>query len=262
MAFAVPFPGSYVVPLEPPQRFGRPDGMESNVLVGVLGQPGLSYYLPPSHLHQVPVDLQPFEQLVLCPAYDPNIGVASCGMGFACRLVHADVRDVQPSRVHINYSWRSAEQVTYPRYPAGQTLQVAPPHSRYPTDVIDSGGALVTRALEGKRRPLTHCAHYYLNRQCNMGSECHFIHAVYIDPNTKERRRAPAPVQIGRPRVKRPQASFPEHHEQHYFAPSMEEHSEDSANVTRRTSPLGLRPVITTEAAQDQSTSSASSNKA
>jgi hypothetical protein len=174
------------------------------VTVGVLGQPGMAYYVPPHRMLQIPSDLQPFEQLVLCPFFDPNFGMPSCQMGGACRLVHADVRGLVPSRIHINFAWRTLEEVVYPLYPAGEMLNVAPPHSRTPTDIMDSGCVLVTRALASKRRPLTHCAHYYLNRQCNMGSECRFVHAVYIDPLVTSKRRAPAPVQLGRPKIERP----------------------------------------------------------
>ena len=29
---------------------------------------------------------------------------------------------------------------------------------------------------------LSHCAHYFFNKMCKRGSECHFIHAIVIDP--------------------------------------------------------------------------------
>ena len=40
--------------------------------------------------------------------------------------------------------------------------------------------------------PLSHCAHYYLRRQCDLGSDCKFIHAVYVDRGVQQLyKRAP-----------------------------------------------------------------------
>lgn len=40
--------------------------------------------------------------------------------------------------------------------------------------------------------PLSHCAHYYLRRQCDLGSDCKFIHAVYVDSTVRQLyKRAP-----------------------------------------------------------------------
>merc|ERR1719502_2133010 len=65
---------------------------------------------------------------------------------------------------------------------------------------MDSHMALKTQALATKRRPLTHCAHYYYNRTCNLGAECQFVHAVFVDPDAKDHQRAPVPAQLGRGR--------------------------------------------------------------
>jgi hypothetical protein len=139
------------------------------------------------------------ESLVLCPAFDPAFpSLTECPLGAACRHVHADVTGLPLIEVHVNYAWRSLEDVTYPRHEAGSTVQVAPPNSLQAIDMIESGCLLRTRALSAGRRPLSHCAHYYFNRQCNLGGECRFVHAVFIDPSTDTLRRAPAPIQLGR----------------------------------------------------------------
>jgi hypothetical protein len=179
------------------------------LIVGVLGRPDVVYHVPHSRVFHVPRELDPSEHVVLCPAFALEDGVVDyyqypCEIGAACPFVHADVRGLAPVRVHINYAWRELDDVIYPRFPVGMTLEVAPPNSRKPTDVMDSGCVLITGALASSRRPLAHCAHYYLNRQCNLGARCRFIHAVYIDPAANGKRRAPAPVQLGRPMGPRP----------------------------------------------------------
>jgi hypothetical protein len=150
--------------------------------VHMLGGPKRHHDFPLSRIHRIPPGLQTFEQLVLCPLYNPVHGYDSCPLGVSCRMVHADTRGLDDFDVHVNFAWRLLAEVTYHRYPAGESLYIAPPNSRNPTDVVDSSYVLVTRALASKRRPLTHCAHYYLNRQCNMGSECRFVHVVRIVP--------------------------------------------------------------------------------
>jgi hypothetical protein len=174
--------------------------------VFVLGNTNYYYHLPAERVHQLPHRVQTMEKLVLCPSYDPASPTGSCKMGARCRLVHGDTRNLEPSTVHVNYAWRTLDDVTIPRYPAGETLHVAAPNSRNATDVMDSGCVLATQALQSKRRPLTHCAHYYFNRQCNLGAECRFIHAVFIDSTAASLRRAPAPVQLGR-RLRFPDAA-------------------------------------------------------
>jgi len=119
-------------------------------------------------------------------------------MGARCKFVHADVTGAPTHDIHVNYAWRSLDEVTYERYPPGEILHVAPPNSKITGDVMDAQLALKTKALQSHRRPLSHCAHYYFNRTCNLGSECRFIHAVFIDPKAKEHQRAPAPAQLGR----------------------------------------------------------------
>ena len=140
-------------------------------------------------------------RLVLCSNYDAAAAdpEGSCPMGSRCKFVHADTRGArEKGGVHVNYAWRSAEEVTYERFRAGKVFQVAPPNGKTATDVMDSQMALKTKALGAKRRPLSHCAHYYFNRACNLGADCQFIHAVFIDPEARKYQRAPMPSQLGR----------------------------------------------------------------
>jgi len=147
-------------------------------------------HLPPASLNVT--------RLVLCANYDPRNPEGSCPMGARCKFVHADATCAPQHEIHVNYAWRSLDEVAYDRFPAGEILHVAPPNSKATGDVMDSQLALKTKALASHRRPLSHCAHYYFNRTCNLGPECRFIHAVFIDPKAKEHQRAPAPAQLGR----------------------------------------------------------------
>jgi hypothetical protein len=167
----------------------------------VLGDLDAYYNIPTARVIQVPERLLPLESLVLCPAFDPAFpSVTKCPLGAACRHVHADVTGLPLIEVHVNYAWRSLEDVAYPRHEAGSTVQVAPPNTHRAIDTMDTGLMLRTRALSAPRRPLSHCAHYYFNRECNLGCECRFVHAVFIDPAAQPHRlrRAPAPSQLGR----------------------------------------------------------------
>jgi len=147
-------------------------------------------HLPPASLNVT--------RLVLCANYDPRNPEGSCPMGARCKFVHADATCAPQHEIHVNYAWRSLDEVAYERFASGEILQVAPPNSKATGDVMDSQLALKTKALASHRRPLSHCAHYYFNRTCNLGPECRFIHAVFIDPKAKEHQRAPAPAQLGR----------------------------------------------------------------
>jgi hypothetical protein len=179
-------------------RQPKSESTAETLQVAVLGDVEAYVSLPATRVHQMPAKLLETETLVLCPYFNTVWALDSCPMGTACRLIHADTAGLKPTEVHVNIAWRSMDQVEYPRHAAGETLHVAAPNSQNPTDIMDSSCVLVTKALSSKRRPLTHCAHYYFNRQCNLGAECRFVHAVFIDPNASFRRRAPAPVQLGR----------------------------------------------------------------
>jgi hypothetical protein len=172
----------------------------SNIPIFALGDQDAYYNVSSATVTQAPAQLLPVESLVLCPAFDPAFPfLTECPLGAACRHVHVDVTGLPLIEVHVNYAWRSLEDVAYPRHEAGSTVQVAPPNSLQAIDMIETGCLLRTRALSAGRRPLSHCAHYYFNRQCNLGGECRFVHAVFIDPCASDTlKRAPAPVQIGR----------------------------------------------------------------
>jgi hypothetical protein len=175
---------------------------KSHTPIFVLGDSSAHYSVPPCRIIRAPVNLLPIESLVLCPAFDPAFpSLTHCPLGTACRHVHADVTGLPLIEVHVNYAWSCLADVAYPRHEPGELVDVAPPNSREAIDTIDTGFLLRTRALDStvRRCPLTHCAHYYYNRECNFGCECRFVHAVFLDPSVVSRmRRAPAPVQLGR----------------------------------------------------------------
>jgi hypothetical protein len=181
-------------PRHEPVVIPRPD--EATIVVTVLGTTDAKYRVPVSRIHHMPSF--PQRVRVLCPMYDPAYPHESCMMGDNCQHVHADVRGLVVVCAHINYAWRSLDDVTYARHAAGDVVHVAAPNCGVEVDVMDSGSLLVTKALESNRRPLTHCAHYYLNRRCNLGPDCRFVHAVFVNENARPRQRAPAPVQLGR----------------------------------------------------------------
>ena len=143
-------------------------------------------------------------RLVLCTNYDPAEPATSCKMGSLCKFVHADARGAKQHEIHVNYAWRCVEDVEYERFAPGKVLEVVAPNGKSIGDVMDSQMALKTKALTSKRRPLSHCAHYYFNRTCHLGADCQFIHAVFIDPNAKDHARAPVPAQLGRQQQQNP----------------------------------------------------------
>jgi hypothetical protein len=174
---------------------------DGSLPVLVLGERDAYYHVHERRFAQAPSQFLALETLVLCPAFDPAFpSLTECLLGAACRHVHADVTGLPLIDVHVNYAWRTLEDVTYPRHEAGTTVQVAPPNSRQVTDTIETRFLLRTRALRVARGALNHCAHYYLSRQCNLGEECSFVHAVFVDPEAPPRRLrlAPTPMELGR----------------------------------------------------------------
>jgi hypothetical protein len=161
--------------------------------------PGFKFMLelPEDKVYHMPSQSLNVTRLVLCANFDARYPATSCSMGNRCKFVHADTTHIERRSIHVNYAWRALTDVTYERFPAGQVLHVAPPNSKVPSDVMDADMVLKTKALQAKRRPLSHCAHYYFNRTCNLGTECQFIHAVFIDPTAKDHQRAPVPSQLG-----------------------------------------------------------------
>uniref|UniRef100_A0A6U4VPD9 C3H1-type domain-containing protein n=1 Tax=Neobodo designis TaxID=312471 RepID=A0A6U4VPD9_NEODS len=142
-------------------------------------------HLPPPNLNVT--------RLVLCNNYDPKAAdpESTCPMRDRCKFVHADATSSREHPIHVNYAWRSLEEVSYERYPPGEPLLIAPPNSKVATEAYEPHTLLKTKALASSRRPLSHCAHYHFNRTCNLGHECRFVHAVFIDPTAKEHQRAP-----------------------------------------------------------------------
>jgi hypothetical protein len=98
----------------------------------------------------------------------------------------------------VNYAWRSLEEVSYDRCAPGGTVRVVVPNSAEAPAELPTEKLLKTRALDKPRTVLSHCAHYYFNRTCNMGPDCQFVHAVFIDPTAKLHQRAPPPFQMQR----------------------------------------------------------------
>jgi hypothetical protein len=159
--------------------------------------------IPTHDVHHVPPPHLNVTRLVLCANYHCH-NPASCNMGGRCKFIHADTSAAVEHTIHVNYAWRSMGHVTYDRFAPGAVFHVAAPNGKVTTDVISSQLCLKTRALESSRRPLSHCAHYYFNRTCNLGSDCQFIHAIYVDAAAADFQRAPVPSQLGR-QTQRPQ---------------------------------------------------------
>ena len=146
------------------------------------------HHLPPAHLE--------ISRLVLCRKYDAKYPEDSCPKGTACKFVHADVNssEVVTQSIHVNYAWRSLEEVVYNRLPPGEAIEVTAPNKRPPTQYLPTEIVLATKGALNRhsaRGPLSHCAHYYFNRMCNRGDRCNFIHTVHLDPNAAPFQRAP-----------------------------------------------------------------------
>jgi len=251
----------------------------SNNSVAVYA-PGFKFvlHIPSEKVHHMPPTALNVTRLVLCANYDARHAQTSCPMGNRCKFVHADVVRVDKHAIHVNYAWRSLTEVTYERFPTGQILQVAPPNSKVPSDVMDADMALKTRALTSKRRPLSHCAHYYFNRTCNLGAECQFIHAIFIDPTAKDHQRAPVPSQLGEGREL--QLSKKQRESRQRVAlgsvshlPSREQHGSPMPALSQSVEPCGLSDTasacltprdhdVPTPASSAASESSSSHNRA
>ncbi|KEG07993.1 zinc finger protein family memeber [Trypanosoma grayi] len=161
--------------------------------------PNFKYmYMVPSHLvvHTPPARLN-ISRLVACRNYVPG-KEGSCTKEERCRFVHADVdfETLEAQPIHVNYIWRHEDLCTYDRLPPGDVLEVVSRSGSHKVDLIPSERILVTRRAlacrDANAWPLSHCVHYYCNRMCNRGENCNFIHAVYVDPNSRgDFKRAP-----------------------------------------------------------------------
>jgi hypothetical protein len=159
-------------------------------------------HLPPARLN--------ITRLVLCRNYRPY-DAQSCAMGGNCKFVHADCdyTKLEAHPIHVNYIWRHESLCTYPRLPAGEKLKVAQMDGQVvemPSEriLVTKGSQAYMIRLQSLRSglaspaelkhtaALSHCAHYHLNRMCNRGERCNFIHAVHVDPNVQgDFKRAP-----------------------------------------------------------------------
>lgn len=146
------------------------------------------HHLPPAHLE--------ISRLVLCRKYDPRDQAGSCPMGDGCKFVHVDMStpELQVQSIHVNYAYRSLEEVKHERLPAGEQVAVMAPNGRAPSQLVPSEMILVTRGALNRNNgkgPASHCAHYFYNRMCNRGERCCFLHCVHVDPSAAEFQRAP-----------------------------------------------------------------------
>lgn len=181
-----------------------PDGTLRNVIQQVYA-PGFRSVLdiPAECIRHLPPGSLNVTRLVLCANYNPFRPDMSCPLGERCKFVHADIdprsrRQLEQRSIHVNYAWRSLEEVSYDRCAAGGTVRVVVPNSAEAPAELPTEKLLKTQALDKPRTVLSHCAHYYFNRTCNMGPDCQFVHAVFIDPTAKLHQRAPPPFQMQR----------------------------------------------------------------
>ncbi|CCW69594.1 unnamed protein product [Phytomonas sp. Hart1] len=183
------------------------------------------YAVPSKYVVHVPPARLNITRLVRCRNYRAH-EPTSCTMGDSCKFIHADCNydELELHTIHVNYIWRHEDLCTYPRLPAGDVLEVLQPNGQTPASLIFSSCVLVTRgahrylkqrSINGTSKPsssmaemeqghsyswgagptllLSHCPQFYCNRICTRGEDCLFIHALYIDPNSKTLyKRAPA----------------------------------------------------------------------
>jgi hypothetical protein len=139
-------------------------------------------------VHTPPEDLH-ITRLVVCRNYQPG-NPESCPAGSRCKFVHMEcfLSELDaPENVHVKYCWHHQDDCIYPRLPAGEVLRVSAPNNRMPFDCIPSDCVLATRGALNRHThsgQLSHCAHYAFNKLCRRGADCHFIHAVVVDPTS------------------------------------------------------------------------------
>jgi hypothetical protein len=150
--------------------------------------------VPHSNLCHIPTSRsdpsRPPKVLVLCNDFDKH---RVCPRGDNCWYAHALVDGLPLLSTHVNFAWRTVQDVVFPRMQPGKRLHVAAPNSRRSVEIISSDMVLLTQALNSSHR-LTHCAHYYFNRSCRLGVRCGFVHAICIDPDAKDHHIAPGPL--------------------------------------------------------------------
>ena len=170
---------------------------ESNLVEVYAPQFTALYKIPAEDVYHLPAAHHNVTRLTLCSHFTTE---SPCALGNRCKFVHADLgrATVIPS-IHVNYAYRSLDEVKYQRFPPGYVLRVSQPNGKPPVMCIASDYVLRTKAAftTHQQRILSHCAHYYFSRTCHLGSQCHFVHAVFIDPSASSPyQRAPVPNKL------------------------------------------------------------------
>lgn len=136
---------------------------------------------------------------ILCPFFESG----TCVDGDMCAKFHVDTSELTRREIHVNYSWKSLNEVKYDRVPAGTKMSVWAPNFRSPVEMVPSEQLLVTQgsldavADSTECASLSHCAHYFFNRMCNRGKTCRYMHAVHVDPSAPSGEWAPLPAAVG-----------------------------------------------------------------
>jgi hypothetical protein len=100
-------------------------------------------------------------------------------------------RVVRCANQHVFDSWVTIAQVPYHRHDAGPPVRVALPNKRRPCVLFERHHLLHTKALDKVRRMYHHCAHFYLKGVCDLGDQCTFIHAAFLEPTSVSIARQP-----------------------------------------------------------------------
>ena len=145
--------------------------------------------IPKDDIFHYPPKFLNVNRLVLCERS------SKCRLGARCKFVHANIERATEHEIHVNYAYRSLDHVEYERFPAGKIVEVADPNSSTLSQRIPTDQLLKTAVFDTPEKLISHCAHFYFNRTCNLGSKCRFVHAVYIDVHAKKHQRAPAPLE-------------------------------------------------------------------
>ena len=97
----------------------------------------------PACIVHAPADVP---RLVKCSKYDHRHPETSCPNGNRCEFVHVNTDGglIATQDIHVNYAWRSLDEVKYERLPAGKLLQVLAPNNRPPVESIPSELLLAT----------------------------------------------------------------------------------------------------------------------
>jgi hypothetical protein len=128
------------------------------------------------------------------PSFERPLGMAD-ERSFRNKLMR---RVVRCANQHVYHQWTTIE-VPYPRYDAGPPVRVALPNQRKPFARFARHHLIQTKALDKGRGLYYHCAHY-LRGVCDLGDQCTFIHAVFVQPTSASDPRVmlpPTPSSVG-----------------------------------------------------------------